>query len=104
MGLLVKGRGNSTKGSKLIQLTEWVKKTELHETIIHGVNVSIPYERWCNNEKMRIEDDPGRKAEVRNNATGKKCALFVDDRGDHSKEKYWRGDSKRPYVSNMRGR
>ena len=104
MGLLGKGRGTSIKGS-IIQLTEWGKKTELHETIIHGVHVSIPYERWCNNEVVRIKRaDPSRTVKVKPNATGKKCALFGDDRGSHPKNEYWRGNGKRSYVSNMRGK
>ena len=105
MVLLGKGRGTLTKDLKIIQLTEWGKKTELHETLLNGVHVSIPFERYCNSEVVKIKRrDPTRVLEVRSNATGKKCALFGDDRGDHSKEKYWRGGGERPYVSNMRGK
>jgi len=73
------------KEDSLIQLTKWTPKQELHETMLQGVTVSIPYERWCNNEAVRISKDPARKVEVRDNVTKKKCALFVDDVGDHTK-------------------
>ena len=65
----------------LVQHTEWMPKVSKHHTLIGGEFIDIPYQRWCNNERMRILKDPGRRAEVHSNVIGTKCALFVDDKG-----------------------